>query len=271
LIKSQHNIICYQLLKCIKKNKINYTKTIIILLILCTVLLACNENKPKLENKKESTQTVDSLAKDTSKVLIAELPIHFANVDYLIHPIGFASIARKSGRSISSLSYSSDGYSDGGRLSVNYDRNDCFTGSISNLVFEEMKTRTQTLLTKKIVLISSVTYLKEIYSKTKRQYLLYILADKDTNGDGVITNADFASVYLSRTDGTELKKVSIDGHLYHGGELIAENLKYYFKTQEDTNKDGVFDSKDKLHYFYLDFSSDPYRIVEYFPLKLIVK
>ena len=52
---------------------------------------------------------------------------------------------------------------------------------------------------------------------------------------------------------------------------MVKQHKYFFKTIKDVNRDGLINKADKFHYYYLDFANDSYKIIEYYPLKIIGK
>jgi hypothetical protein len=210
---------------------------------------------------------MESLINDTTKILIAELPILFDSVEYLIHPIGLLNLEERGSRGIiKSGSFSSSSYS-GSEFDVSNSGEDYISGDMTNLVFENIKTREQRLLTDNV----TINYLKEIFKKTNKQYLLYSIIDIDSNHDKELNYNDIESLYISNIDGTTFTKLTKDKHEYVRGEMITSELKYYFKTIEDLNHDGQFDRYDKFHYYYIDFSNTPIKVIEYNPLKMIIK
>jgi hypothetical protein len=255
-------------------NKKRQMRTLLIIWGIVLILSSCEKRQPKIDyssqNQKDSL-TMGNIVNDTSKVLISELPIYFDSTDYLIHPVGFVSLSDRENKGILKTgSFSSRDYSNND-FSVESSHNDFFSGSITNLVFEELKSRNQRLLTGKMVCITNVQYLRDLSKKIKRQYLLYSVIDKDLNHDGELNYQDIGSLYISKIDGSDFKKITIDYHEYKGGELIIQDLKYFYRTIEDTNKDGSFDKKDKYHYYFIDFANESYKVIEYNPLKLITK
>lgn len=215
--------------------------------------------------------TMDSIAADSSRFLIAELPVYFDSTDYLIHPIGLISLNEsKAKRILKGASYSGSDYSDN-EFSVDSYRTDCFSGNIMNLVFEDLKTHKQTLLTDKVLNITEVEYLRELSKKTEHHYILYSVIDNDMNKDSKLDYNDIHSLYISEIDGSNFKKITNNAHQYDGGKLIVQDLKYYFRTIEDTDKNGDLTKVDTYHYYYIDFTKDGYKVSEYYPLKLIMK
>jgi hypothetical protein len=238
------------------------------------ILSSCGKRQPRIDyNNPNITDslTMDSLVADTSKVLIAELPVYFDSTDFLIHPVGLVSLNETDDKRILKIdSYSGSDYSNSG-FSVNTYKDDYFSGNITNLVFEDLKTHNQTLLTDKVLNITHVQYLRDLSKKIKRHYILYTVIDKDMNNDKRLDYQDINSLYISKIDGSNFKKVTENFHEYNSGKLIIQDLKYYFRTIEDIDKDGDFTKVDKYHYYYIDFANDDYRIIEYNPLKQIIK
>ncbi|MFM2370144.1 MAG: hypothetical protein RL619_2465, partial [Bacteroidota bacterium] len=48
--------------------------------------------------------------------------------------------------------------------------------------------------------------------------------------------------------------------------LIESNNRLYFRTVEDTNKNGQFDKMDVVHYNYVDLSNKEWKIISYKPV-----
>lgn len=256
---------------CIFREKMS---TRIHLLCLSLMLLSCGKRPPRIDYESLSAQdtlSMENLINDTTKTVVAGLPVVFDSVRFLIHPVGLIELNERSAKALlKSGSYSSSVYA-GSEFDVSSSEEDGFVGNMTNLVFESVKSREQRLLTNKVINIMTVIFLRDVYAKTNRQYLLYTIIDKDTNQDRLLDNDDIESLYVSNTDGTGFKKMTKDQHEYYGGELIKEELKFYFKTIEDANHDGQFDRMDSFHYYYLDFSKDTVGIFEYNPLRLLVQ
>lgn len=247
-------------------------RTILSSVFFAIILSSCGDKQPKIDytNQNQSDSlTMDSIVADTTKILIAELPVYFDSTEYLVHPIGFISInERESKRILKMGSYSDMDYSNS-EFSIESYREDYFSGNITNLVFENIRTKNQTLLTDKALNINYVQYLRDLSKKIKRHYILYSVIDMDVNHDGNLDSQDINAMYISDLDGTNFTKITENFHEYNGGKMIIQDLKYYFRTIEDYNKDGVFNKVDKYHYYYIDFSNDSYKVVEYNPLQMI--
>jgi len=238
------------------------------------ILSSCGKRQSGIDYDNQNqtdSLTMDSIIADTSKILIAELPVYFDSTDFLIHPIRLISLNERDGKRFLKIgSYSESDYSNS-EFSVESYREDYFSGNVTNLVFEDLKTHNQTLLTDKVLNITYFQYLRDLSKKIKRHYILYSVIDRDINHDGILNYRDINSLYISKIDGSNFKKLTNNFHEYNGGKLIIQDLKYYFRTIEDTDKDGVFTKDDKYHYYFIDFANDDYKIIEYDPLRLILK
>lgn len=242
------------------------------IIVICLAQISCFQKHPKIDyNVQKDSITLKNFANDTSKVLIADLPVYFDSTDIMVHPIGMEIIEKKQSDHMINLdSYSKREYWNQG-FSVNAMQADYITGNMMNLLFENIKSGYQILLTDKVINISMLQYLRALSYKIKKDYIIYTVNDKDLNNDGKLNDLDINSLYISKLDGTDFIKISNPYHEYIGGKLILQEQKYYYRTIEDINKDGSFNKEDKYHYYFIDFTFSPYKNVEYFPLKLIVK
>src|SRR6187399_803233 len=120
----------------------------IVICMVTVILFASCEQRPKIdyEAKIDTTSVVDDRVRDTTKVLVSELPIKFDSTDILIYAIGLVDVQGRNGYSkIGSGSY---GSSDGGSSYFNRDQ---LTGSFINLVFQDKKGGEIKLTDKKMV------------------------------------------------------------------------------------------------------------------------
>ncbi|MFZ6011246.1 MAG: hypothetical protein ACOYXT_12940 [Bacteroidota bacterium] len=228
-------------------------------------LVACNAptSKTKEPDATDTTARLDDRFNDTTKVLVAELPVQFDSTEILIFPIGLVDLNERKGYKID---FSSSDYGKSDNFSVSsYD--DTFSGDIINLIFEN-KTGKQSKLTNHKVRITSVTFLRQIYEETGQQYLLYSLVDRDSNRDQKFDYQDVSALYLSNLDGSNFKKLTHDRHEFYDYNIMGVYKKMYFRTLEDRNRDDVFNNKDIFHYYRIDFSSEGYEMEEINPLQL---
>jgi hypothetical protein len=249
-------------------------KTSTALLLLAVLLLSVSScNKSNETNTIDYTEnpplevSIDSILTDTSRVLMADFPVFFDSTRVLIHPIGFVSVEidRSGSRYFSKKEYNSTDYK------VAYRSENTISGNMTYIVIEDVDNNITRPLSNKVLNITNIMYLRDLARKTGRHYLLYTVQDMDTNRDGKVDRKDITTFYVSKLDGTAFTKISPDYHEIEDGGWKSWCQRYYYRTLEDVNKDGKFDKRDKYHYFYIDFSIEPYKVVEYNPLNEVLK
>jgi hypothetical protein len=57
-------------------------------------------------------------------------------------------------------------------------------------------------------------------------------------------------------------------HEFNDFKVLKSENKVYFRTLEDSNKDGSLNYKDKFHYYFIHFTEDQYAVAEYNPLQV---
>lgn len=255
--------------------KIRFATFITLLIITAT---SCNNTtQPKViyDDTHSDTLNMQEMLQDTSKILVAGMPILLDSTNVLIHPIGWDDIYVNHNRKFESDSRLIDKMSNSKQIesyesySAYTNEKDFIRGKMINLIFEDLKTQNQRKLTDKALVITNITYLKDIAKQIDKHYLLYTIYDKDYNRDGKLDGYDMAAYYMSNLDGTNFTKITQDYHYLDVTTLILTNSKYYFRTIEDVNKDGEFNKKDQYHYYYVDLLSNSLEPIEYYPLKTI--
>ena len=96
--------------------------------------------------------------------------------------------------------------------------------------------------------------------------MVYTMFDTDTNRDGKLDSSDIKSLYLSEISGERFTKVSADLEELIDWNLIDSKSRLYFRTVEDTNKNGQFDKNDVVHYNYIDLSNNEWKVSSYEPI-----
>lgn len=196
---------------------------------------------------------------DISKIEVADLPIQMDGTNYLLFPIGQLSVSDKnydsSSRGGNQLNYKVSNYSE-------YQ----ITGFLRNLKMQQIGKDSIRTLTDKDIVIHSITYLKSIADKTKQQILVYVIEDMDTNKDLTLDDNDIKCLYLSDISGNRFIKISVDFQELIDWNVVESLNRLYFRTIEDTDKNGEFDKKDKLHYHYIDLSNKDRKSNEYNPI-----
>ena len=209
----------------------------------------------------DTTAVVDDRIKDTTKILVSELPVKFDSTEVLLFAIGLVDLQERGGYSkISSGSYSNSD------IASSYFNNDNLTGNFINIVFQE-NNGVEKKLTDKKLMIRSVNFLREIFKNTKAGYLLYSIYDRDSNGDKELDHSDLEALYISKIDGSDFKKITKELHEFYDWSLIKGENRVYFRTLEDKNRDGDLNNEDKFHYYIIDFLADKYSVTEYNPVK----
>ena len=237
------------------KNYLSYTAIILVLLF-----ASCKKEevvKPKViyEDTAKSKPTVPV---DTTQIEVADLPINMEGTNFLIHPIGVISGSGKGIKSASSDSEQSFTVSNYGEYQI--------TGYLKNLKFQEIGKDTIYALTDKQVLIETATYLKTFADKTKQQLLVYSLADMDTNKDGKLDSSDIKSLYISTISGQKFTKLSADFQELIDWKVLESKNILYFRTIEDTNKNGEFDAEDNLKYNSVNLLDKDWKVTSYKPI-----
>lgn len=226
------------------------------------LLASCKEEveKPKVTYD-ETTKARELVKADSTQIQIADLPLQMEGTDYLIHPVGDLSIrergvkSRYGSSSVNDLSFTISNY---GEFEI--------TGFLQNLKFQKVDSDSIKKLTEKPVLIQTATYLKSVANKTNNQIMVYTMVDMDTNKDGKLDTSDIKALYLSKISGEKFTKISSDFQELIDWKLIESNNRLYYRTVEDTNKNGQFDKKDVVNYYFIDLSKKEWKIIGYEPV-----
>ena len=236
------------------KNHLSY-----ITLILLVLFISCKKEeaeKPKVTYETTSKGKPEVVA-DTNQISVADLPINMEGTNILIHPIGVMS---GKGKGIKSSPEEEESFtvSNYGEYQI--------TGYLKNLKFQEIGKDTIYALTDKQILIETATYLKMFADKTKQQVLVYSLADMDTNKDGKLDSSDIKSLYISTIAGQKFTKLSVDFQELVDWKVIDSKNLLYFRTIEDTNKNGEFDAEDSLQYHFVNLLDKDWKVSSYKPI-----
>jgi len=227
---------------------------IYILFTSSVMFFSCQEEKAK-PKVKYTEKEAKLPQKDTTKLEIADLPIQFDGSGVLVYTIGNLTLGDINKRG----SYeSSSAYEGVAGFNVSNSMENEITGYLQNLKFQVIGSDSLHVLTDKVMQIERVSFIKS------NKMMVYVLADADTNQDGVIDSNDIKSLYTSSELGKNFTKVSTElQELIDWKHLEAAN-KIYFRTIEDANKNGEFDKKDIIHYHVVNLKDN--KVSEYFPL-----
>jgi len=225
-------------------------------------ITSCKEDIDKPKVIYDGANKSKEIAKlDSTDIEIADLPIHMEGTNYLIHPVGDLSIRERGIKT----RYGSSSVNDLSFTISNYGENE-ITGFLQNIKFQKIGSDSIKALTEEPVLIQTATYLKSVADKTKNQIMVYTMVDMDTNKDGKLDTSDIKALYLSEISGDKLTKLSDSYQELIDWNLIESTNRLYFRTVEDTNKNGQFDKMDVVHYNYVDLSNKQWKIVSYKPV-----
>lgn len=238
-----------------------FSKNIFTMLLLGSLIVSCkkDEETPKVIYKAEK-ENVDFQKIDSTEIKIADLPILFKGTDYMLHPVGdvrvYSTGNSKYGSSKTKhISYKVSNYS-----------SPEITGYLSNVMFQHKDSLDLKPLTQNKMQIQSITFLDEFALKTGKKILVYSLVDKDTNRDGKYDLNDIKALYISNANGTNFTKLTPDFQELLDWEVVSENNRLYFRSIEDINKNGEFDSDDTINYYYVDLNQPTWELQTYAPL-----
>ena len=226
------------------------------------LLVSCKDEVEKPKVIYDATNKSKSVAKvDSTQVAIADLPIQMEGTDYLIHPVADLRVYERGTKA----RYGSSSVIDLSFTISNYGENE-ITGYLQNLKFQKIDSDSIRPLTDKPALIQTATYLKSVSDRVKKQIMVYTMFDVDTNKDGKLDASDIKSLYLSDISGARFTKVSADFQELIDWSLIETKNRLYFRTVEDTNKNGQFDKNDVVHYNYIDLTNNDWKVASYEPI-----
>ncbi len=228
--------------------------------IIVILISSCGNEvkKPKVSYDKDAKVKAKV---DTTQIKVADLPINFEGTDYLIHPIGDLNTYDGG----SKYESGSRGEYQGNFKVSNY--NDFqITGYLRDLEFQKIGTDSVRSLTMKPVMIESATYLKSLADKSGQQVILYTLSDTDSNNDLKLDENDIKALYISTISGDKFTKLSSDSRELLDWNIIESKSLLYFRTVEDTNKNGKFDKNDTLHYHFMPLTGKEWKVEEYNPI-----
>jgi hypothetical protein len=239
-------------------------KISLLLVLVSLSILGCKKEveTPKVIYENTSKTNAKPVKVDSSQIAVADLPIVMNGTKYLIHPIGKLQVFTKNDK----LVYASTSNNDEVSFRISNNDENEITGFLTNLKFQEIGSDSIKTLTDKPILIETVTYLKSVSDKTKQQILVYTLADMDTNKDGKWDGNDIKTLYLSEINGNRFTKLSSDFQELINWSLVEATNRLYFRTIDDTNKNGQFDKNDVIHYHFVDLNNKDWKVADYNPI-----
>lgn len=238
-----------------------FSKSIFALFFTGIVLVSCKKEETPKVIYEEAKEEVDFQKIDSTEIKIADLPILMKGTNYMIHPVGDVSVysTGKSKYGSSKTKYVNFKIS-------NYSFPE-ITGYLSNVMFQHKDSLNIKPLTNNKMQIQIITFLDEYALKTGKKLLVYSLVDKDTNRDGKYDSNDIKSLYISYNDGSNFTKLTPEFQELLDWNVILEKNRLYFRSIEDINKNGEFDSNDDVNYYYIDLGDPNWELQSYSPLK----
>ncbi|WP_179344006.1 hypothetical protein [Winogradskyella ursingii] len=228
----------------------------ILKLLFCFALLnSCQNDIKKIDHTNSETK---ELIKDSTKREVADLPIAIDSIDYLIHPIGYIT---EYGTRFSSYSRSNDNVS----YNVSSHNSHSLRGEFTNIKFQHVNSLKLAPLFKRVVEINSVSFIDNVRKNRNFEYMIYKVRDADTNGDSKIDHNDVNALYISKIDGSNLKKLTKDLAQIVNWKIITKLNRLYVKSISDTNKNGKFDKEDNINYGYVDLKNPQLKVITYDP------
>ena len=215
--------------------KLFYITTLSILMISCKE----ETKKPKVSYQENSSKK-EAVQKTAELIEIADLPIQFVGSNALIYAIGEV----KMGANKASYDFNKSG--DGG-FNVSNNMDNEITGYLSNVKFQQIGQDSITKLTDKNIGIERISFIKE------KKQLLYFVYDQDSNQDNQVDDDDIKTLYISEDNGKNFTKISTEKHEIIDFKYNENTNLLYYRTIDDSNKNGKFDAADKMHYFTYDF------------------
>lgn len=226
------------------------------------LLVSCKEEVEKPKVIYDATNKDKEIVKmDSTQISISDLPIQMEGTDYLIHPVGDLRVYERGTKA----RYGSSSVIDLSFTISNYGENE-ITGYLQNLKFQKTDSDSIRALTDKPALIQTATYLKSVAERAKKQVMVYTMFDMDSNRDGKLDASDIKALYLSEISGERFTKISKNFQELIDWSLIESKNRLYFRTVEDTNKNGQFDKNDVVHYNYIDLSNHNWEVISYEPI-----
>jgi hypothetical protein len=231
--------------------------TTIVLALL--ILNSCSKGNKTIAASDGKTRTFKA---DISQIEVADLPIHLDSTEYLIHAIG--KIDPYNSRSF----LYSESNNTRNMSSYNISRNNNFTitGELTNLKFQHFGSEGLVTLTKNHLKITSVTYLNKIANE-ENKLLIYTIYDADTNKDYQLDYEDIKTLYISNIDGSNFRKLTHNLDQLIDWKLVSPLNCLYFRSIADSNKNGEFDTTDKINYQYVNLKNQEFKVISYHPIQ----
>lgn len=237
--------------------KINFNHLFLALML---IFFSCKEevDQPKVIYEEATKESITK--KDTTQIRVADLPVFMDGTSYIIHPVGELRVYDVK----SKASYGSSSTSRVSYAVSNYNRYE-ITGYLDNLYFQHIDSSSTKPLTDKQMIIQSATYLTTFAEKSKKQIMVYTVADMDTNRDSKLDQNDIKALFLSFSSGENFIKLTPDYQELIDWNVLEVKNRLYFRTIQDSNKNGDFDKDDEVFYYFVDLLDKEWKVNEYKP------
>lgn len=233
--------------------------------VLVVTVVACKGNEtttPKVTYSPDKTSVeATTPTADTTQIEISDLPIELKGLGYVLHPIGNYRVIEARTKNGYSSTYSQDR----GSFTISNYRDFELTGFLTNIKVQRAENDTLVALFDKPVFIQSATFLTETGDKSN-PVGVFALSDLDTNKDGKLDGNDVKTLYLGTLDKSKMQKICSDFHEMIDWNYLPTLQRLYFRSIEDTNKNGAFDKDDSVHYYYVSLQHKDWEVNEYFPV-----
>lgn len=232
----------------------NHTLFSVSVIFILLIAFGCGEKEPPQVYRKGKTSP---LKKDTNLIEVVGLPIYFDSTEYLIHPVG--EIQTYDGKASSYVGIKSKGYESSGNLSNIFN----VSGNFTQLYFQKSDSEVKKPLTNQYLQIRAFTFLESVDKSIHKKILVYSVSDQDTNDDGTIDSNDSEALYVSYSSGQNFTRLTPPLQELIDWNIINAQHRLYFRTIEDTDKNGKFEKTDKLNHYYIDFDEEEFKVVPY--------
>ena len=127
-----------------------------------------------------------------------------------------------------------------------------------NIAFYNTTTKKQHLLTKDKILISDyiIRYDNEEKNPPQNKFIFYLAHSLDYNQNKHLDKKDPLYLYISDLNGKNFSLVSPPSMNVKNWKYISHSNKIVLSAQEDTDKNKVFDTKDKTLFFEINLNEN---------------
>ncbi len=211
-------------------------------------------DRPTLVYDDQGDVVIPASANDSTNIsgeVVFDLPIKFDTVNILLHPVGQLGQLAYKGK------FRSD-YKSGSQtnFSISQSWENSISGLMSNVIFEDLRTGSRRPLTEEKIEIRKIHFTNELSQVNDAKFLIYQVIDSDTNQDKRLNDKDIKSLYISQIDGSGFQKLNKDFTEVIAWKILPILERLYFRTVEDTNKNGIFDKEDSFANFYCQLNTN---------------